>query len=204
MPKFLTIIIILVVILALLVLITILLLPWMDRWGTSDTEIDADLPGDDLLPDPPRVTNRSVTIDASPEAVYPWLAQMSADKSGMYSYTWLENLVGCKMAEVHEIRAEWQDPQPGDLMKMCAKDPAPPPYVVAQVFSNQAIVFYHRDADKVADSWAFVLLPQPDGSTHLVSRTRTTMIGGMWEVIRPITFVMERKMLLTIKRLSER
>jgi hypothetical protein len=30
------------------------------------------------------------------------------------------------------------------------------------------------------------------------------MIGGIWEGIRPIVFVMERKMLLTIKGLSER
>ena len=186
-----------------IVLLTILLLPWMDRWGTPMDELPAVLPGDDLLINPPRTTNRSVVIDAASEKIFPWLVQMSADKSGLYSYTWLENLVGCKMAKVEEIRPEWQDLQPGDLMKMCAKDPAPPPYEVARVIKNEAVIFYHHDADMVADSWAFILLPQPEGSTRLLSRTRTTMIGGFWEVIRPLTFIMERKMLLTIKKLAE-
>ncbi len=194
---------ILLAVIILIVLLTILLLPWMDRWGTPMDELPAVLPGDDLLINPPRTTNRSVVIKATSEKIYPWLVQMGADKAGLYSYTWLENLVGCKMAKVEEIRPEWQDLQPGDLMKMCAKDPAPPPYEVARVIKNEAVIFYHRDEDVVADSWAFILLPLPDGSTRLLSRTRTTMTGGFWEIIRPISFKMERKMLLTIKKLAE-
>ena len=194
---------IILTVIILIVLLTILLLPWMDRWGTPMDELPAVLPGDDLLINPLRTTNRSVVINATSEKIYPWLVQMSADKAGLYSYTWLENLVGCKMAKVEEIRPEWQDLQPGDLMKMCAKDPAPPPYEVARVVKNEAVIFYHPDEDVVADSWAFILLPLPDGRTRLLSRTRTTMTGGFWEIIRPISFKMERKMLLTIKKLAE-
>lgn len=203
MPLVIIISIIIAVIIS-LVVVVILLLPWMDRWGCNDAEITADLPGDELLPDPPRVTNRAVSINATPEAIFPWLAQMGADKAGLYSYTRLENLVGCKMAKVEEIRPEWQDPKPGDLVKMCAKDPAPPPYEVASVRQNEFIILYHHDEQGVADSWAFVIQEQPDGSSRLISRTRTKMIGGFWEILRPISFMMERKMLLTIKRLAEK
>ena len=44
---------------------------------------------------------------------------------------------------------------------------------------------------------------QAEGTTRLVTRTSTTMVGGAWEVFNRIAFVMERKMLLTIKSLSE-
>jgi hypothetical protein len=38
----------------------------------------------------------------------------------------------------------------------------------------------------------------------LITRTRTNMVGGLWEVIRPITFVLEQKMLLTLKVLPSK
>ena len=202
MPLVIIISIIIAVIIGLVVLV-IMLLPWMDRWGCTDAEIASGLPGDDLVPDPPRVTNRAVSINTSREAIFPWLAQMGADKSGLYSYTWLENLVGCQMSKVEEIRPEWQNPKPGDLVKMCAKDPAPPPYEIASVDKQNSLVLCHRDPERVDDSWAFVIQEQPDGSSRLISRTRTTMTGGFWEILRPISFMMERKMLLTIKRLAE-
>lgn len=185
------------------VFLMIQLLPWMERWGTTQAEVTTSLPGDNLLANPMRITNRAVSIDAPKEDIYPWLVQMGADKSGLYSYTWLENLLGCKMAKVEEIRVEWQTLKPGDLMKMCAKDPAPPPYEVAEVIKNEAVIFYHHENELVVDTWAFILLPQTNDVTRLISRTRTTLTGGIWEIIRPISFMMERKMLLTIKRLAE-
>jgi hypothetical protein len=201
--KFLSILGIIIVSITIVIFTIIMLLPWMDHWGTKDEELVIKLPGDNLLAEPLRITNRAVTINAPNPAIYPWLVQMGADKSGLYSYTWLENLVGCKMANVEEIREEWQQLQPGDIMKMCAKDPAPPPYEVAQVIRDEAVVYYHLENGRVVDTWAFVILPQSDGTNRLISRTRTTLTGGIWEFLRPISFMMERKMLLTIKNLAE-
>jgi hypothetical protein len=53
------------------------------------------------------------------------------------------------------------------------------------------------------DLWQFVILPQPDGSSRLVTRTRTMMTGGFWDVIHPGVFIMERGMLLGIKQRAE-
>ncbi len=138
------------------------------------------------------------------DQIYPWIQQIGADKSGMYSYTWLENLVGCKIAKDEVIRPEWQNLKEGDLMKMCAGDFAPPPYIVAQVIPNQAVIFGHQEKGEWVELWAFVLVPQADGTTRLITRTQTNMVGGFWEVIRPIGFVMEQKMLTTIKELSSK
>jgi hypothetical protein len=133
MKKFLLILSIIVGLILLMVLLAVILTPWMDKWRTTAEERAMKLPGDDLFENPARVANRAVTIKASPDKIYPWILQIGADKSGMYSYTWLENLVGCKMAKVEELKPEWQILNEGNLMHMCAGDFAPPPYIVARV-----------------------------------------------------------------------
>jgi hypothetical protein len=203
MKKFLLILGVILGVILLIIILAILLNPWMDKWRTTAEERAMAFPGDDLLPNPARVANRAVTIQASADKIYPWILQIGADKSGMYSYAWLENLVGCKMAKDEVIRAEWQELKEGDLMNMCAGDFAPPPYIVARVLPGQAVIFGHKTGEKWEETWQFLLVPQADGTTRLITRTSTNMTGGMWEVIRPISFVMERKMLLTIQGLSE-
>jgi hypothetical protein len=64
--------------------------PWMYTWGACAAEIDAVLPGDDLVAASAVRTTRGVTIDASPEAVWQWLVQIGEDRGGFYSYDWLE------------------------------------------------------------------------------------------------------------------
>ena len=204
MKKFLIVIGLLLGVLFLVVILAVLLTPWMDRWGSSPEERMQKFPGDSFLTDPVRTTNRGITINAPVQKIYPWILQLGADKSGMYSYTWVENLVNCKMAKDETFHPEWQNPTAGDLMKMCAGDFAPPPYIVAEVLPNQAVTFGHKTDEAWEETWQFVLLPQTDGTTRLITRTSTNMIGGIWEIVRPISFVMERKMLLTIKDLSER
>ena len=204
MKNFLIIVGTLLGLLVLVVLLAIVLTPWMDRWGTTPEERTQKYPGDVFVTNPARTANRGITINAPVDKVYSWILQIGADKSGMYSYAWLENLMGCKMAQDETIHPEWQNLVAGDLMKMCAGDFAPPPYIVAEVLPHQAVTFGHKDNENWEETWQFVLLPQVDGTTRLITRTSTNMIGGMWEVVRPISFVMERKMLLTIKDLSER
>ncbi|HNR03146.1 MAG TPA: hypothetical protein PKK59_11485 [Anaerolineaceae bacterium] len=187
----------------LVVVLAIVLTPWMNRWHTTDQERAADFPGDDLVKDPKLVINRGVTINTTPARIYPWLLQIGADKAGMYSYTWLERLTGCRMAKDEVIRAQWQGLKEGDLMKMCAGEFAPPPYIVARLIPEKALIFGHKDGEQWAETWQFMLIPQEDGSTRLLTRTSTTMVGGAWEVFNRIAFVMERKMLLTIKSLAE-
>ena len=53
--------------------------------GSTDAERHARLPGDALVSDPGVVTDHAVTIDAPPEAVWPWLAQMGWGRGGWYT-----------------------------------------------------------------------------------------------------------------------
>src|SRR5688500_12626245 len=69
---------------ALLLLLTYMLLvrPWHMRWGATDAEVNAVLPGDGLVPSAVQESqiNRAITIAAPAEAVWPWLVQLGQAK----------------------------------------------------------------------------------------------------------------------------
>lgn len=182
----------------------LILQPWMDRWGTSDAEIAAVFPGDELVPAPLQTVNRGVTIDATPEKIYPWLLQLGADRGGLYSYDVLEKMANCPITNADRIHPEWQNLKVGDLVKLCPKEPGPPPYIVAALTPNRSMVLGHQDNGTWVEEWEFNILPQADGTSRLVTRTRTTTVGLFWDVLHPITFVMERAMLLGIKLRAEK
>ncbi len=60
-----------------------------DRWGVSPEEIARRYPCDELVPDPVFQAWRGVTVHATPEQVWPWLAQI---RIAPYSYDWIDNL----------------------------------------------------------------------------------------------------------------
>lgn len=204
MKKFLKIVGILAGLGVLAVLLMFALLPWMDRYGATDEEIAASYSGDELVPTPRISYTRAVSINASSEEIYPWIAQLGADKGGMYSYTWLEALIQCPQANADRIHAEWQDLKVGDKVLMCPDENMPPAYVVAKIEPNRAIVMGHQDRNTWTDVWQFILIPQSDGTTRLILRSRNTLEGWYWDAIRPGEFIMARRMLLTIKERAEK
>jgi hypothetical protein len=177
----------------------------MDRWGATDDEIAASFSGDELVPSPAVTYTRAITITASPEEIYPWLVQMGAEKGGMYSYSWFEtNVLQCELINADRIHEEWQGLKVGDKVKMCpGENWGPPAYEVALMETNQALVIGHQANGKWGDIWQFILVPQTDGTTRLITRSRDMKSGGIWDVIRPGQFIMERAMLLGIKERAE-
>jgi hypothetical protein len=79
-----------------------------NRWGATDAEVAAAMPGDELVPDPQLGYTRAITIDAPPEDVWPWLVQMGQGRGGLYSYDGLENLVGCDIHSADRVIADFQ------------------------------------------------------------------------------------------------
>jgi hypothetical protein len=186
-----------------LVMVT-LLTPWMDRWGATDAEINAALPGDELIAEPAGIVNRAVTIHASPEQIYPWIVQIGADKGGYYSYSWLETgLLRCPITNADRIHPEWQTLMVGDQVKLCPGSFGPPPYAVAQVDPNHAVVMGHKENGNWVETWHFVIIPQSDGTSRLILRNRSMVTSGFWAIIHPGIFIMERGMLLGIKERAE-
>lgn len=190
-------------ILILVVIAIILITPWMDRWGATDDEIASVFLGDELLPHPAQVVNRAITIHAPADQIYPWILQLGADKGGMYSYTWLESLLNCKQVNADRIHPEWQNLQVGDLVRMCPENTGPVPFTVAALGPLYTVVLGHQENGSWVELWQFVIEPLPNPSSRLILRTRTNMTGGIWSIIHPCVFVMERGMLLGIKDRAE-
>jgi hypothetical protein len=169
--------------------------PLMLHWGATCEELRKPLPGDDLVPDPAIESTRAVTIEAPPEAVWPWLAQLGQDRAGFYSYEFLENLAGCDMHNADEIHPEWQSREPGDIVYLHPLNGLP----VARFEPGRVLALEH---------WgAFVLEPHGPGASRLIARGRTPR--GMGALANTLLmeiphFVMERKMLLGIKARAER
>jgi hypothetical protein len=179
--------------------------PWYERWGATDEEVRAALPGDDLVPHPAFVRTKAVTIQAPVAQVWPWLLQLGQDKAGLYSCEFIENrLLGCEIHNSDRIVPEWQRTQVGDLVRLFpAGKQGPPPYVVASVESNHALVMGHKDeTGQWFETWQFLVQPLDPQRTRLIHRVRAGSMG-LWDTFQFGYFVMERAMVLGIKERAE-
>jgi hypothetical protein len=170
------------------------------NWGATDDEADAQLPGDELLPDADGVATRATTIDAPASAVWPWLAQMGpSPRGGAYTYDWIENLLGLNMHSVEHVLSEFQHPQVGETIGYGKNRMS---YAVVE--PEHVLSTRSADGNWV---WTFVL-SEHDGRTRLISRNRFRLprlrdrIGMV--PMEPASLVMERKMLAGIKQRAER
>lgn len=196
--------------------------PNMLRWGATDAEVAALLPGDELLDEPTLVTTRAVTIDAPSTSVWPWLVQMGQDRGGLYSYDWIENLVGLDFHNADRIVPEWQTLEVGDQIRAAPETAgAEAGFTVVAIDPGRSIVTLVGDPDQVVPeasqpplpaggTWVFVVEPLGDNQSRLLIRLRMQLDWprpAAWiaeRLLEPVHFVMERKQLLGIKERAER
>jgi hypothetical protein len=95
-----------------------LLRRWYTHWGATIDEARGRLPGDELVPEAQLSSTRAITIDAPAAQVWPWLAQIGQGRGGFYSYDELENLVGCHIHSAHQILADHQRLEVGDVIRL--------------------------------------------------------------------------------------
>jgi hypothetical protein len=156
------------------------------------------LPGDELIAAPKLSTTHAVDITATCEDVWPWLVQMGQGRGGFYSYTFIENLLGCRMKNANKVHSEWQDLAVGDLVNL---HPKASPLSVVAIESSSYLVL--QSTAGFPWTWAFILMPNAN-RCRLLIRTRVSwskpLLGCLlWPVMSPGHYVMERKMLLGIR-----
>jgi hypothetical protein len=193
-------------------------LPTMASWGSTPAEVVAVLPGDELVGQAKYRTTHAVSIDAAPEEVWPWLVQMGQGRGGLYSYDWLENLIGLHMHSAECVRPDLQGLTVGDIIRMVPEGTEPPlRFAVARLEPPNLLVL-GPDGSRAAafahnlpyPCWTFQVTATDDGRSRLVVRFqsdfRSTRVGWVMNkyALLPIHFVMERKMLLGIKERVER
>jgi hypothetical protein len=105
------------------------------------------MPLDELIHTPRVKTTRAITIQAPPQAVWPWIVQIGYGRAGWYSYDFLEQAVGAgdfvEGGSAQRIVPELQNLKVGDVIPA-----APAPYlgVVVQVVEPPTGV--ERSADR--------------------------------------------------------
>jgi hypothetical protein len=173
-------------------------------WGATPDEVARVLPGDELLATADIVSTRAVTIDAPADAVWPWLVQMGSGRGGAYTYDWIENLFGLGMHSANEVLPQFQDVNVGDEMQL---GPNRPKMRVEVLEVERTFTVRFQDGTWV---WTFALFPDHE-ATRLVSRNRIATPNASLPTrifnllfMEPGSLVMERKMLLEIKKRAER
>jgi len=137
---------------------------WHLRWGATPAEVGSALPGDDLLPDAQFNATRAVTIDAPPDAVWPWLVQIGCLRAGWYSNDLLDNL-GRPSATT--IVPSLQHLEVGQWVPMSpTSTPSDRTALKVHAFEvNEWLLWTKPDS-----TWSWQLTPNENGGTRLITR----------------------------------
>jgi hypothetical protein len=173
------------------------------RWGATDAELVASMPGDELVPHPSFNATRAITIAAPPEDVWPWLVQIGYGRAGFYSYDLFDN-GGRPSAE--EILPDHQHPRIGDWVPMAATVNETTAFKINAFEPNRSLLW-----EKPHSTWAWKLEPISEGRTRLVTRLkdryswRANPANALLSLIlfEFGDFAMMRKLLLGVKRRAE-
>jgi hypothetical protein len=182
---------------------------WMLNWGATPSEAAMSLPGDDLVPSPSYQSTRALTIQAPADQAWAWLVQLGQNRGGYYSYSWLENLVFADIHNTDQIVSDWQQPKVGDFFSMTPRN-----WPLGLIKRSVPVigVRVHRLEPKsllVLKGWgSFVLQSITPGTTRFIVRGRSQPMSVPAEFMMsvffdPLHFVMERQMMMGLKRRAE-
>jgi hypothetical protein len=177
---------------------------WFRRWGTNDEDLARVMAGDSIIANPTHSATHALTVDASPEDIWPWLVQMGYRRGGLYSYDWLDRLFGyLDRPSANRVLPEFQRLSVDDVIPLGRGKG----FRVTAIESHRALVL-SGTSDGFQWVWQFGLYPLDDGRTRLVSRgtQRFANTVGTWlfmRVMEPAAFIMTRRMLLGLKQRAE-
>ncbi len=170
------------------------------RWGATLEECSMQMPGDEYFAGGPRAfvaMTRAVTIDAPPETVWPWLAQLGRG-AGWYSVDRLDN--GGKTSARHIV--SWiPEPREGDASAIG---------YLRRLIPGRELTWWVPGAPFLGSSTRLAVdirLSSANGRSRLVIRMSADATGGMPRIVlaafRFIDGVMARRQLLGIKQRVE-
>lgn len=180
------------------------------RWGATDGEVNASMPGDDEVKNPILSATRAVTINAPPESVWPWIVQIGYHRAGWYAYDLFDN---DDIPSAESVLPEFQHLEIGQVIgeEGNAVHEIEPERHLLLGFSHPKVewVFKQGIWPKFGSETLCLQLKPIDGGqrTRLIYRVRLAtpplavpLVLGFFE---QADFVASRKMLTGIKRRAE-
>jgi hypothetical protein len=198
-------------------------------WGAGAEGAARRYPGDELVPEPRWGWTHAIQVEAPAADVWPWVTQIGADRGGFYSYEWLENIIGCQVRNAAEIHPEWAAREGGELRL----HPKAPPLRIVSVQPGRALVACMPPVHTLSDagqgkspqsagsarskdrwmtaSWLFLVEPHGPAWCRVISRYRCGTSDDLSSrlqfgpaIVEPVSFAMDRRMLIGIKQRAER
>jgi len=138
--------------------------PLQINWGASEAEISRPMPGDEIIERPTFNATRAVTIAATPEEIWPWIAQIGHTRGGWYSYDLIDNLA---QPSAERIIPELQNLEAGDLIPMSPDGKFG--MLVKEIEPGQWMLWGDEEG---RTSWLWALEPIDGNHTRLITRVR--------------------------------
>lgn len=159
-------------------------------------------PGDELVVAPRWTWTHAIEIDAPPMRVWPWIAQIGAERGGFYSYQWLENLAGCDLRNAEPLHPEWQLRE-GDALVLHPRLPAVRVVAVepGRSFVTHGVLQRTTITPRIEATWAFLLEPLAAERCRFTSRYRVATSSRLR--VEPIVYEMDARMLRGVKQRAE-
>ncbi len=175
--------------------------PRMLNWGTKLGEAEQQFPGDDLILRPNLQATRGIDIQAAPEAVWLWLAQMGRDTTGFYN---LDPLSNRGIPSANYIRHDLPEIKTGmeldNGLKVLRLEQ--PNYLILGAFDMPN--WFGTTTDLVV---SYILLRQHGQQTRLVVRVRGYSMGlpgKLYNLLyEPIEFIQTTTQLRNIAELAQ-
>jgi len=170
-------------------------------WGLVPGDRQREMPGDDAVPNARIVDTRSLSIEAPPAEVWPWLVQLGYGRGGWYGFSRMDSTGSPAGTAADRVLEEFQDLAVDDVVPTHAGGG----FVVRELEAGSSLVLY-LDSDMVKEqmaaaaaendvdmedatsgpfgrgfgedmpdfrlSWAVSLEPEGDDGTRLISRYR--------------------------------
>jgi hypothetical protein len=128
----------------------------------------ARMPGDDVVPRAQFNATRSISIDAAPKDVWPWIVQLGYRRAGFYTYDQVDN---ASEPSADRIIEEYQDLKIGDEIRMWhGSYGLSIAYVVDSFEAPSWILWVHRphEGERPDSTWSWRLVTLPSGGTRLL------------------------------------
>lgn len=195
-------------------------LQWLGRTaGSTAEERHRRLPGDELCRNPQMVTTHARTLDAPPEAVWPWLVQMGWGRGQWYTARWVDRLFfPANGPSAGSIVPEWQQLAVGDRI-LDGPPEARCAFVVTALEPERHLVLHstehlppgwaERFGAAIDWTWAFVLDAVDAERSRFLFHSQVRLwpwwvAACYWALIAPADFVMSRQMLRGVRARAER
>jgi hypothetical protein len=159
-----------------------------DRWNVTDDEVARHYRCDDFVGAPTLQAWRGITVDTTPETLWPWVGQI---RLAPYSYDWIDNL-GRR--------------SPQQLMGL-------PEPVIGEPFTTAATKRFGRilaveppkqlTGEIIGACISYVLVPEGQ-TTRLLMKIITPMTRWLTPWLSVGDLIMARRQLLNLKCLAER